>query len=103
MRKFLQENIISAIKRQTYTGGKSAYSSVGSGTGYLRPLSETQSATNNLQYGVGFSLLVENSVDIREADKVTVDSVEYVVNGVATHARGAVPYKRCLLTKPEKQ
>lgn len=101
MRKFLQQNTISAIKRQTYTGNKSAYSSVGSGMGYLRPFSETQSSVNGLQYGIGFSLLVENALDIREADKVTVDSVEYTVRGVSTHSVGAVPYKKCILVKPE--
>ena len=102
MRKYLNQNTISAIKRQTYTGNKSAYSSVGSGMGYLRPFSETQSSVNGLQFGIGFSLFVDNAVDIREADKVTVDGTEYTVRGVATHARGAVPFKKCMLVKPEK-
>lgn len=102
MRKYLQQNTISAILCQTYTGNKSAYSSVGSGMGYLRPFSETQSSVNNLQFGLGFSLFVENDVDIKEADKVTVDSVTYTVRGVSIHPVGAVPYKKCILVRPEK-
>lgn len=104
MQYFTQNNTISAIKRQTYTGDKSVYSTVGSGTGYLRPLSEEQASANGIQYGLGFSLIVETDVDIQEADKVTVDSVEYTVRGVVNHDRGEITaYKRCLLLKGENQ
>lgn len=102
MRKYLQQNTISAINRQTYTGNKSAYTTVGSGMGYLRPMTETQSSVNALQFGMGNTLFVENDTDIRETDKVTVDGVEYTVRGVSTHPIGAVPYKKCILIRPEK-
>lgn len=88
--------------RQTYTGNKSAYASVGTATGYLRPLNEQQSNFAGVQYGLGFSLIVETSVDIREGDKVTISGVTYLVRGMVNHDRGgATAYKRCLLTKPE--
>lgn len=99
---FTTNNTISAIKRQSYTGGKSSYSSVGSGTGYLRPLSEEQAQANQMQWGQAFSLIVECAVDIREGDRVVVDSVEYAVKGVANHNRGGLTaYKKCLLTLPQ--
>lgn len=102
MRSFLFQKAITAIKRQTYVGGKSSFASVGTGYGYLRPLSETQSSVNGLQYGVGMMLEVSYDTDIREADKVTIDSVDYTVRGVAVHDRGAVWYRKCILVKPEK-
>lgn len=102
MQYFTQNNTISAIKRQSYSGGKSTYSTVGSGTGYLRPLSEEQASANGLQFGLAFNLLVETDVDIRETDRVTVDSEEYTVKGVANHNRGGyTAYKRCLIIKGE--
>lgn len=104
MRTFTNQKTISAIKRQTYVGNKSSYASVGTATGYLRPLSEEASSVNGVQFGFGFNLIVETDVDIRETDKVTIDSVEYTVRGVANHDRGgATKYKRILMVKPETQ
>lgn len=102
MHVFTGQKSISAIKRQTYTGDKSAYASVGTGTGYLRPLNEAQSSVNNVQYGLGFSLILESGVDIREADILTIDSVDYTVQGIVDHDRGAARYRRCILIKPER-
>ncbi len=102
MRTFTNQKTISAINRQTYAGGKSSYATVGSATGYLRPLTEEQASTNGVQFGLGFSLITETDVDIREQDKVVIDSVEYTVRGTVLHDRGgATRYRRCLLTKPE--
>ena len=104
MLKFTGEKIVSAITRQTYTGtpSKSSYASVGTATCYLRPLTEEQASMNGIQYGTGFSAIFETSVDIREADKITIDSIVYTVRGVVNHDRGSnTPYKRALLTKAE--
>lgn len=99
---FTTQKIITAIKRQVYTGNKSVYSVVGTGTCYLRPLSEEQASLNGFQYGTGFSAIFETSTDIREADKITIDSVEYTVRGVVNHDRGHnTSYKRALLSKAE--
>jgi len=104
MRSFTSQKVISAIKRQTYVGNKSTFASVGSSTGYLRPLSEEQASLNAVQFGRGFLLIVETDVDIREGDKITIANVEHTVQGVANHDRGgATKYKRCLITLPEKQ
>jgi hypothetical protein len=100
MRYFTSQNIISAISRQSYTNGKSAFASVGTGTGYIKPLSEQEASFSGVQYGHGFTLIVETDVDIKEGDKITVDSINYMVRGVVNHNRGGITaYKRCLLTK----
>ncbi len=99
---FTGQKSVSAISRQTYTNGVSAFASVGTCTGYFRPLSEQESNFNSIQYGLGFSLIVETSVDIKQGDKVTISSVVYLVRGVVNHDRGGVTaYKKALLTKPE--
>ena len=104
MLKFTGEKIVTAITRQTYSGSpqKSSYSSVGTATCYLRPLTEEQASMNGFQYGTGFSAIFETSVDIREADKLTIGGLVYSVRGVVNHDRGGVvAYKRVLLTKAE--
>lgn len=106
MQTFTGQKTISAISRQTYSGSpsKSSYSSVGTATCYLRPLSEDQSSVNGFQYGTAFSAIFETSVDIREADKITISSVVYNVHGVVNHDRGFnTSYKRALLVKAENQ
>ena len=90
------------IKRQVYTGNKSALSTVATAKCYLRPLTEEQAAANGLQFGQGHSLLVEKGVDIREADTVIIDAQSFTVSGVANHERMGIPHKRALLTKPQK-
>lgn len=99
---FTGQKTVSAISRQSYTDGVSAFASVGSCTGYFRPLSEQESNFSNIQYGLAFSLITETSVDIKQGDKVTVDSVVYLVRGIVNHDRGGITaYKKALLIKPE--
>lgn len=102
MQTFTSQKSITAIKRQTYVGDKSSFASVGTATAYLRPLTEEASTVNGIQFGFGFNLIFEVDVDIREDDKVTIDSVEYTVRGVVNHDRGgATSYKRAIIIKPE--
>ena len=73
-------------------------------TCYLRPLNEEQSASNGVQFGLGFSIIVEKDFDIQEGDKFTIESVEYTIRGVVNHDRGIrTSYKKALALKGEKQ
>lgn len=102
MRYFTNEKTISAIKRLTYTGSKATASSVGTATGYLRPLSADEASLNGVQHGQAYQLIVETDVDIRPQDRVTISSVDYLVRGVANHDRGGpTAYKACLVTLPQ--
>lgn len=102
MRTFTNQTAVSAIKRMTYTGDKSAYSSVGTSTCYFRPLSEKQAADNSLQYGNAFSAIFETDQDVRAADVLTIGGTDYTVQGIVNHNRGRVGYIRAILTKPAK-
>lgn len=104
---FTGQKKINYIKRQVYAGGKSSYVQVATSTGipvsaYLRPLSEEQAATNGIQWGLGFSLIVESGRDIREGDKLSIAATEYTVRGIVDHDRGGIlAYRKCLATKPQ--
>lgn len=97
MRSFLDTTI--TIYRLTQSDDKSSYVEQGTDIGYLRPLSDRQSSLNAIQYGQGYRLIVENSVDIQVADKITIDSVDYSVKGVASIERGSVSYISAILIK----
>lgn len=104
MLTFTSQKVVSAISRQSYSGSpsKSSYTSLGTATCYLRPLTEEQSTMNGLQFGTGFSAIFETYVDVKEADKLTIAGVQYTVRGVVNHDRGfATAYKKCLLLKSE--
>lgn len=100
---YFNTKTVTALKRQVYTGSKSTYTSVGSSFNvYLRPLNEEASATNGTQYGYAFNIITPVTVDIKEGDRVTIDSIDYTVRGVVSHDRGGVlSYKRALITKPQ--
>jgi len=89
------------IKRLSYVGDKGTFGTVGTATGYLRPLSETQASLNGFQFGKAFALLVDDEVDLRESDTVTIDGEDFTVNGVANHDRLSIAFKRAIITKPE--
>lgn len=105
MQYFTQQKSITNIERQVYNGANTLSSMTTTGvtaTGYLRPLTEEQQSNNGMQYGTGFSLIVETSIDIREGDRLTISGSTYTVKGVVNHDRGGVTaYKRCLLLKPQ--
>ena len=102
MKRYTTQKTISAIKRQSYVGNISSFTTVGTGTCYLRPLSEVESSNNGFQYGVAYSVICETSLDIREMDKITIDSTDYLVKGVVNHNRGSyTPYKRALVVLPQ--
>lgn len=100
---FTNQFTITKIERQVYTGSKSTYTDTGTtATGYLRTMTEEQSAINGLQWGQGFNLIVESDVDIRAGDRVTINSTTYTIRGVADHTRGTpTDYKRAVMTKAQ--
>ena len=89
------------IKRQVYVGDKSSLATVGTVKGYLRPLSEEQASLNGFAFGIGFVLLVDDEVDLRENDDVVIDGVTFKVSGVANHDRLNIAHKRALISKTE--
>lgn len=97
---FTNQKTITSILRKTYSNGKSSDASIGSGTGYLRPLNEQESGFASVQFGSAFSLIVETSLDIKEGDKVVIDSITYMVRGTVNHDRGGfLAYKKALIIK----
>ncbi len=105
MKYFTGQKTISLIERQAYNLAGTLASMTTTGvttTGYLRPLTEEQASANGIQFGLGFSLIVETGTDIREGDRVTISSQAYTVRGIVDHDRGGVTaYRRCLLLKPQ--
>ncbi len=100
--KFFTDQKTATIKRQVYVGNISSLTTVSSANCYLRALSESQSSNNGYQYGVAYNAIFEVDIDVRENDKLTIDSTEYTVKGVAGFERGNVlDYKRALIVKPQ--
>lgn len=103
MRTFTNQHTISQVKRLTYSGtpSKGVMSVVLNNlTGYLRPLSEEQSAINGMQWGQGYTLIMETTSGVLVGDVITISSIDYTVRGLADHNRGgATAYFKYLLVK----
>jgi len=99
---FTGQKTVTAIKRLLYVGNISSFTTVGTSTCYLRPLSDSESSTNASQYGTPYNAIFEPGVDIRIDDKLVIDSEDYTVRGVSNHDRGTyTPYVRALVVKPQ--
>ncbi len=104
MLQFTTQKSISSVTRVAgYVNGISTSTTVSGITScYLRPLSETEASNNGYQYGIAFNAIFEIGTDIRQQDKITIDSVEYLVKGTVSHDRGfGTQYVKALMVKPE--
>ncbi len=101
MQTYLKQESIT-IRRQIYVGNKSTFSDLETVTAYVRPLTEEESSINGLQFGQGLFVMVEDTADVQEGDKILFRTIEHTVQGVALHDRGiSVPhFKQVLMTKP---
>lgn len=94
----MQQNAIT-VDRQVRTGDKTAYSTVGTGFAYIKPMTEEQTSSNGYQYGKGYILLCDIDTTIKESDRVTSSGVVYTVRGVARHARGPHKFIKAILVE----
>lgn len=97
MRSF--QTLYFTTKRLLQSDKKSLYIDNSSGYGHLKQLDERTSQLNNLQYGEGYSLMVEGDIDIIVTDRVTIDSVDYEVKGVKYDSFSSIDIKTVLLNK----
>ena len=91
------------IKRTTYVGDKSSFVTASTVKGYLRPLSAEEASLNGFQHGQAFMIQVPSAVDLRKGDRVTIESKDYTVEGVANHDRFSLAHRRALITLPQPE
>ena len=103
MKYFTAQHLVSSVTRQLYVGNISSYTAIAMTVQCsLRPLSETEASNNGFQYGTAYNALFEPSADIRINDKITIETIEYTVKGVAHFNNGNfLDYKRALIVKPQ--
>lgn len=102
MRTFLQNTLITSIQRLSYNGTNGTWDEINANVRcYFRPLSAEQAAVNNFQWGRAHTILVQDSIDVAEGDKIIIDGDTYNVRGVVRHNRGREPYKKAVVTLPE--
>ena len=107
MRTFTTQQQITNISRLSYSGSPKVGTRTSTGfttTGYLRPLSEDQAAVNQLQWGIGYTLITEIDVDIQVGDILTIAGNTYTVRGKADHSRGGnsnTGYFKFLVVAPQ--
>ena len=104
MKTFTKNNTVNSIARITgYVGNLSQSTTVTSVTScYLRPMNEIESSQNGYQYGLAFMGIFEVSDNVLPQDKITINSIVYLVKGTVKHDRGfATQYLKAVLIKPE--
>ena len=100
---FFLDKSISAVKRQTYTGSKSALTTVTGLTAacYLEAMDSVMAAQSGLEWGKAFNVFTESGVNITESDMITIESVNYTVKGTQDWSRLSPSYRLLLVVKEE--
>lgn len=84
-------DVTATVNRMTYVGDKSTYSSVGTVEGYLEPVEKNKELIGHDSIlGQEWMFRCNGDEDIREADKLTIDSVSYAVSGVRRYTAGTL-------------
>jgi len=87
------------VKRlATYASNKSSYASVaGTIRGFFAPAQNYQAVQQLGIIGQAYEFTTDGHKDIRVNDILTIDSVDYGVQGVARYKMGAQDFLRCTL------
>ena len=78
------------------------YSAVGTIRGFLKPLTEEESANNSIQFGQGYSFYVKLGADLQTEDRLIIKNTEYTVRG-ATEFPTSAGYLKAILEKPQNE
>lgn len=82
---------------QAYSNGKAGYATTGrTFAGAFTPLEDKMAITLGLA-GKGFSYIVDGASDIKAADILTIDSVDYHVQGASRYIQASIDILKCIL------
>lgn len=90
------------IKRQVYVNNKSSYSNIGTINCNLQSMDNEMSKINEIQIGRGFMLFCKTTDDIQETDIITINTQDYIINGITDYEMGGISYKKAMATKDVK-
>jgi hypothetical protein len=88
--------------RRSLASGKRSYSgtkTITLGAGYRAPLTESLRATLGVDASAETYILYTDETDIEVADKMTISSTDYYVDGVSKHDIGNRRMTRVILNK----
>lgn len=92
------------ISRQSYTGDKSAYSSVtGTVYGYFAPTATNESVGAQGVISQSFQFITDGTQDIRQNDRLSINSESYGVKGIQRFTQLSQDILICTLNKSVKK
>lgn len=82
-----------------YSGNKASYATVSGASfnGSFQPLDPKMSITLELS-GQGYMFVTNGSADIKANDILTINSVDYHVQGIARYTQASIDILKCTLT-----
>lgn len=98
MRFFLDKTV--SVYRFALVSDKESYSLNGTVTGHLQPMDTQTAILQGETPGQAFTLYTDQGVDMRVSDKITIDSVNYIVSGKEEFNFGSFPHTAWKITYP---
>lgn len=93
------ESVATVTRLATYSGNKSSYASVGDVEGNFEPVSPSMEAIAEGAISQTYQFICDIESDIRDNDRLTIDSEVYGVKGTSKFRQGSIEFLRCILEK----
>lgn len=99
MTRFFLDKTVS-VYRLSLTSDKESYSLNGTVTGHLQPMDAQMAVMGGDAPGQAFRVFTQQGVDMKVSDKITIDSVTYIVSGKEEFNFGSFPHTSWRVTLP---
>lgn len=93
------ETVASVSRLGAYSGDKSTYASVGDVEGNFEPVSPSMEAIAEGAVSQSYQFVCDIESDVRDNDRLTIESEVYGVKGTSKFRLGSVEFLRCILEK----
>lgn len=102
--RFNYNKSITVKRLGTYTGGKATFAAVaGTIRGYFTPAASSQTTLSLGIIGQAFEFYTDGQKDIKVNDVLTIDSVDYGVQGISIYQLGGNYFQKCILQLMTKE
>ena len=99
MSRFFLDKTVS-VYRFSLSSDIESYSLNGTVLGHLQPMDTQTTVMQGDTPGQAFRLFTDQGVDMKVSDKVTIDSVNYIVSGKEEFNFGSFPHTSWKITYP---
>lgn len=87
------------VQRSTQVGSKYIYGDAGSISCFLQPIDAESAQLYGITWAKGSTLYIPIAADLKEGDRIVIDSITYGVRGMKKHNYGNLKHGKAVLER----